>query len=156
LTTVDVPGHGAVALPPVCVPYSPEFRPQDSDRGLATLERLARATGGKERVEVAKTWEDLPRQPRLLSVARWLLLAAAALLLLEVRERRTGVLSWRRPRAPVTKTENPEPRPARKPVRAAPTPKPAAEPLPAPEVALPPVSPAPAPAASVDSAGVLE
>src|SRR5262249_51462694 len=65
LTTVDIPGHGPASLPPVCVPYSPEYRPAENDRGLATLERLARATGGKERVEVAGVWKELPRQSRL-------------------------------------------------------------------------------------------
>jgi hypothetical protein len=43
LTAVDVPGHGAVSLPPVCLPYSPEFRPAEGERGLQALERLGRA-----------------------------------------------------------------------------------------------------------------
>jgi hypothetical protein len=33
LTTVEVPGYGPVALPPVCLPYSPEFKPDQNDRG---------------------------------------------------------------------------------------------------------------------------
>jgi Mg-chelatase subunit ChlD len=93
LATVDVPGHGAVPLPPVCVPYSPEFRPSQSDRGLVTLERLGRATGGKERIDLTNIWQDLPRQVRLMPVGRWLLLAAVLCLLVEVFERRTLLLS---------------------------------------------------------------
>jgi hypothetical protein len=96
LTAVDVPGQGAVALPPVCLPYSPEFKPVQGGRGLLALERLGRATGGKERVEVAGVWKDLPRLARLIPVGRWLLAGALVLLLLEVLERRTGLLSQAR------------------------------------------------------------
>ncbi len=95
LPTVEVPGQEAVALPPVCLPYSPEFQPAESGRGLATLEHLARATGGKERVELAGVWKELPRHLRLISLAPWLLLAAVALFLLEIFERRTRLLSRR-------------------------------------------------------------
>jgi hypothetical protein len=93
LTTVEVPGQPPVPLPPVCLPYSPEFRPADNDRGMLALERLARATGGKERVELAGVWKELPRYPRRVPVGPWLLGAALVLLLLEVLERRTGLLS---------------------------------------------------------------
>ena len=64
LTTVEVPGYGPVALPPVCLPYSPEFKPDQNDRGLQTLEKLSRSTGGKERLELATIWQDMPRVPR--------------------------------------------------------------------------------------------
>jgi hypothetical protein len=96
VTAVEVPGQRAVALPPVCLPYSAEFKPARGDRGLAALERLALATGGKERLELAGLWKDLPRRPRVLSLGRWLLGLAVALLLLEVLERRTGLLTRRR------------------------------------------------------------
>jgi hypothetical protein len=95
LATVEVAGHEAVALPPVCLPYSPEFQPAESGRGLATLEHLARATGGKERVDLAGVWKELPRPVRLVSMAPWLLGTAVVLLLLEVFERRSGLLSRR-------------------------------------------------------------
>jgi Mg-chelatase subunit ChlD len=106
LTTVEVEGQPPVALPPVCLPYSPEFKPADNDTGLVALDRLARATGGKERVEVAGIWKELPRHPRLISLTPWLALAAVVVLLLEVLERRMGVLSqvqrfsWDREKAP--------------------------------------------------------
>ena len=92
LTTVDVPGYGPVALPPVCLPYSPEFKPDHNERGLRTLEKLSRSTGGKERLEVSGIWQDMPRQPRMIPLTRWLLTAVLVLLLLEVLERRTGLL----------------------------------------------------------------
>ncbi len=99
LATVTVPGHEPVALPPVCLPYSPEFQPAEKGRGLATLEHLARASGGKERLELASAWKELPRHVRFVSLAPWLLSAAVVLLLLEVFERRSGLLSRRGRRA---------------------------------------------------------
>ena len=69
LATVTVPGHEPVALPPVCLPYSPEFQPAEKGRGLAALEQLSRASGGKERLELASVWKELPRYVRLVSLA---------------------------------------------------------------------------------------
>src|SRR5205823_7951486 len=83
------------ALAPVCLPYSPEYAadPGEGDHGRDALERLARATGGVERVELSGVWHDLPRRPRVFPLAPWLLLAAVVCLLLEVLERRTGLVS---------------------------------------------------------------
>jgi Mg-chelatase subunit ChlD len=91
LGTVEVPGHGPVPLPPVCLLYSPEFHPSQTDRGQATLEKLARATGGQERLDLASIWQDLPRELRWVSLAHWLLLAGGMVWLLEVLERRTAL-----------------------------------------------------------------
>ena len=96
LTTVEIPGGGNISLPPVCLPYSPEFKPTHTESGLATMERLAKATDGKQRINLGQIWDDLPRQPRLISLQPWLLIAALLLLLLEILERRTGLLSTRR------------------------------------------------------------
>jgi hypothetical protein len=95
LSTVTVPGQKPQSLSPVCLPYSPEYAPDigSGERGLATLERLARATGGTERIELTGLWKDLPRKPRLFGLTPWLLLAAIVCLLLEVFERRTGLVS---------------------------------------------------------------
>ena len=95
LTTVEIPGGGNISLPPVCLPYSPEFKPAHAESGLATLERLAKATDGKQRINLREIWDDLPQQPRLISLQLWLLIAALLLLLLEILERRTGLLSVR-------------------------------------------------------------
>ena len=98
LTTVEIPGGMNISLPPVCLPYSPEFKPVHTESGLATMERLAKATDGKQRINLGSIWDDLPRQPRLMSLQPWLLVAALLLLLLETLERRTGLLSMRRGR----------------------------------------------------------
>ncbi|MDE0506209.1 MAG: VWA domain-containing protein [Candidatus Poribacteria bacterium] len=95
LATVEVPGAGNFSLPPVCLPYSPEFRPATAESGRETMERLAHATGGKTRINFGAIWNDLPREPRLLELKPWLLIAALILLLVEILERRTGLISMR-------------------------------------------------------------
>ena len=98
LTTVEMPGGGNISLSPVCLPYSPEFKPAQPESGLVTMERLAKATNGKQRINLGEIWDDLPRQPRLISLQPWLLIVALSLLLLETLERRTGLLSMRQGR----------------------------------------------------------
>jgi len=101
LNTVEIPGQPAVVLSPVCLPYSPEFAPDQPGRGGATLAQLAAATGGKERIELSQTWAELPVKPRFIEMAPWLLVLAVTLFLLEIFERRTGWLSrWFAGRAP--------------------------------------------------------
>jgi Mg-chelatase subunit ChlD len=95
LSTVEVPGVGRMTLAPVALPYSPEFEPVAGEEGQAALARLAQATGGKERVEISGVWKDLPRLPRLVELAPWLLMLATLLLLTEVLERHTGLISAR-------------------------------------------------------------
>jgi hypothetical protein len=84
-----------VTLAPVALPYSPEFKPVSGEEGRAALARLAQATGGKERVEISGVWKDLSRLPRLIELAPWLLMLAVVLLLIEVLERHTGLISAR-------------------------------------------------------------
>lgn len=93
LSTVDVPGAGRVTLPPVCLPYSPELAPAAAEKGRGALEKLARMTGGRERIAADDVWRDLPRERREIPLARWLILAAIAMLLAEVLERRMRLLS---------------------------------------------------------------
>src|SRR5215468_9732822 len=95
LSTVEVPGAGRVTLAPVALPYSPEFKPVSGEEGQAALARLAQATGGKERVELSGVWKDLPRLPRLVELGPWLLALTIVLLLIEVLERHTGLVSAR-------------------------------------------------------------
>ncbi|HEY8459840.1 MAG TPA: hypothetical protein VIM99_05630, partial [Blastocatellia bacterium] len=95
LSTVDVPGVGRVTLAPVALPYSPEFKPASGEEGQAALARLARATGGRELVDISGVWKDLTRLPRLVELAPWLLMLAIFLLLIEVLERHTGLVSAR-------------------------------------------------------------
>ncbi|HEU6447772.1 MAG TPA: VWA domain-containing protein [Verrucomicrobiae bacterium] len=93
LNTVEISGQQPVTLPPVCLPYSPEFVPEQAGRGAAALDQIATTTGGKERVELAKIWDELPVKSRYVALAPWLLVAAAILFLAEIFERRTGWLS---------------------------------------------------------------
>ncbi|MGH7981293.1 MAG: hypothetical protein ACREE6_18095, partial [Limisphaerales bacterium] len=93
LNTVEVSGQKPVTLPPVCLPYSPEFAPDQPGRGAAALAQIAATTGGKERVEIPKIWMELPVRSRYVTLAPWLLVLAAFLFLLEIVERRAGWLS---------------------------------------------------------------
>jgi Mg-chelatase subunit ChlD len=100
LNTVEIPGQSPVTLPPACLPYSPEFAPDQPGRGAAALEQLATTTGGRERVEIPKIWNELPVKSRYVELAPWLLVTSALLFLLEIFERRTGWLArlvWRQP-----------------------------------------------------------
>jgi Mg-chelatase subunit ChlD len=97
MSTVEIGELGKVTMSPVCLPYSPEFRPAEMENGRPSLERLARASGGKERLDLSGIWQEMPRQTRYVNISRYLIFLAALLLLLEVLERRTGLLSlkWR-------------------------------------------------------------
>ena len=93
LNTVEISGQQPVTLPPACLPYSPEFVPDQPGRGAAALAQIATTTGGRERVEIPKIWGELPVKSRYVELAPWLLVAGAILFLLEVLERRTGWVS---------------------------------------------------------------
>jgi Mg-chelatase subunit ChlD len=93
LTSVQVPGLGQTTLAPMCLPYSPEYLPQKPGQGAAALEQLAKATGGSERLNLSEVWRNIPRRPRHVAMAPYLLLTAVVLLLLEVFERRTRLLA---------------------------------------------------------------
>jgi Mg-chelatase subunit ChlD len=93
LNTVDLQGQDPVTLPPVCLPYSPEFSPDEPGRGGAALAQIATTTGGKERLEIPKIWSELPMKSRYVELAPWLLVAGAVLFLLEIFERRVGKIS---------------------------------------------------------------
>jgi len=92
LATLALGDGRAVNLPPIALPYSPEFeRSLDRDRGEKTLRKLASETGGV----VAPAASELFRGPRggraLRGVARELALAALVLLLLEIAGRRLAL-----------------------------------------------------------------
>jgi hypothetical protein len=82
-----------VTLAPVCLPYSPEFAPEQPGRGAAALAQIATTSGGKERIEIPQTWAELQVRPHYIEIVPWLLIAAVCLFLLEVFERRTGWVS---------------------------------------------------------------
>ena len=93
LSTVNIEGHGSTPLWPVCLPYSPEFQPVQDEKGELTLKKLASATGGKERLSLPDIWNDIPKQKQIIYIGRWLLITAVILLLLEVFQRRTGLIA---------------------------------------------------------------
>ena len=66
-------GVSAVTLPAACLPYSPEFAPDQPGRGAATLAQIAATTGGQDRVEIPKMWGELPVKSRYVELAPWLL-----------------------------------------------------------------------------------
>jgi uncharacterized membrane protein len=104
LPTVRMAGGETATLAPSVLPYSPEFAPALAVEGGEVLRRLARITGGRERLAPASVWRDLPPTPQHVDLTPWLLLAAMIVLLLEVIERRTGALSlapalWQQRRA---------------------------------------------------------
>lgn len=94
VAAVDFGNGESVALAPARLLYDPEFQPAaDADGGRATLDSLARVSGGERRADLGSLWDDLPAVALHLPVAWALWLAAAVVLLLEVLERRTGWLS---------------------------------------------------------------
>ena len=95
LTTVSAPGMGQATFAPMCLPYSPEYLPRSPGRGVEALEQLARSTGGCQRLNLGDVWRDIPRRPRLISLGPYLLLVSVVVFLLEVIQRRTGILSVR-------------------------------------------------------------
>ena len=100
LATVVYPDGRTTGLPPVCLPYSPEFAPDTRQDGAALLAELAEATGGASLADVAEVWRRLPRGRRPVPLAPYAYLAVALLFLLEIFERRTGWFdARRRPRA---------------------------------------------------------
>jgi len=72
LNTVEIAGQPPVTLPPVCLPYSPEFAPAQPNRGATALARIAATTGGQERIEISKIWSGLPLKSRYVELAPWL------------------------------------------------------------------------------------
>ena len=73
-------------LVPVELPYSPEFNPnRASGRELA---ELLRTGGGRERIAVEETWDDIPKRLRAFPLTPFFCLAAILLFLFEIAERR--------------------------------------------------------------------
>jgi hypothetical protein len=84
------------SLPPVCAPNSPEFRPPDQMRNSGeTLRQLAATTGGVERIELPRIWQDIPKSPRFFDISAWLIYLAILCIVIEIFQRRTGwITSW--------------------------------------------------------------
>ena len=93
LSTVEIPGLEPVTLPPVTLPNSPEFKPADRGQTTQLLTSIANATGGTERIDVSGIWDDLPVKMQMVPLTPWLIALAMAAFLLEIFQRRTGLLS---------------------------------------------------------------
>lgn len=92
---LDVEGVGTAELLPVRLPYGPELAPTAQGAGQLALERLARASGGRQRLDVADVWREFPRRPRRIELTPWLLGLALLVFLAEILERRTALISSR-------------------------------------------------------------
>ena len=73
-------------LVPVELPYSPEFNPNQAFG--RELTELLRAGGGRERIAVEETWNDIPKRLRAFPLTPFFCLAAILLFLFEIAERR--------------------------------------------------------------------
>ena len=93
LTTAHIEGFKPKMLAPVKLMYSPEFEPSESVERKNSIPRLSSLTGGKERANLETIWQDMPVTVKTRPVAKWLALAALIVLLLEVLEYRTSVIS---------------------------------------------------------------
>jgi len=158
LASVRIPEVGQFTLPPVCLPYSAEYRPAEEGEGRATLARLARATGGVERADLPLIWGDLPSAPQRVPLAPWLLVTAVGLVLVEVLERRTALVSagaaWAAGLLPRRRArEAAAERPAERPAAAKIAPEAAPEPAAATQTEGRPATPPPAEAAAAEGAG---
>ncbi len=90
---VDLGNGETIALAPMVLPYEAEHRPVSPAQGARLLRDISAASGGEARTELASIWEELPLVMRTSSFAPLLFALAAALLLIEVIERRTLLIS---------------------------------------------------------------
>ncbi len=95
----------ALLGPALCLPYSAEAEPRfDRDRGVDVLAGLARSTGGQVRQDLLGSYENPPSLGLEWSLAPWLVIAAAILLVAEIAVRRLRLGRARR----TTKSVAPE------------------------------------------------
>jgi len=85
-----------VRLPPICLPYSAEYRrAANPTEGKVAMERLAAQTGGTVVNSVDELWDQLPTSRHAIELAPFLYLLASALFLALVFARRLGFgLNW--------------------------------------------------------------
>ena len=152
LATVNVPGYSEITLSPTCLPYSEEFKPLEDGKGGEALANLATMTLGKERIELASIWDELPRKAQFVEITPWLALLAVLLFLAEIIERRTGFLSGVRERKVTVDRQPATTREARTGLRKRPVARPKARQAPEPRESP---KPKPKPAKTAPAAGGL-
>ena len=101
INVVELATNLTATLSPVCLPYSPEFTPEQPGRGVATLAQIAAMTGGKERIQITHIWDELPTKTRFVTLTPWVFVGAIAFFLVEILERRTLLLHSLMARIPV-------------------------------------------------------
>jgi uncharacterized membrane protein len=90
--------------PSVTLPYSPEYAPRDGlPAGTDTLTQITELSGGQLRTDVLSVFDNPPRSARTVSLLIPLMIAAIALLLLEIAGRRLSL--WERAAASLQKTQ---------------------------------------------------
>lgn len=92
-------GGVTLRVPPLCLPYSPEYAPQpDARAGERTLRRLATTTGGRMQPTAEQVLEGARKSLGRIELGLWCALAALVLLLAEICVRRFAVQwpSWRK------------------------------------------------------------
>lgn len=124
LGTVRLGGRRFVELPPVTLPYSPEYeRPADSKAGERLMRRLAAESGGKLDATAAELFRGERRGRGWRVLSREFALAALLLMLLEIAGRRLSLwgsvrLRKKAVQATVTETETAKASRAAKPIAA--------------------------------------
>lgn len=97
VASVSVADFPPVPMPPACLTYSPEYNAQKLGHGLKNLNKLAAISGGQERIDAGTIWKDLPAPWKMYSLRPALLLFSIGVLLLEIIERRVGLLKLKIP-----------------------------------------------------------
>ena len=96
LSTIKIANINPYLTAPVILPYSPEFKMANTQNSENDVENMAKMTGGIERISLNTLWNDLPKKNRIKSMRPWLLSLVIVIFLLEILERRTGILSKKR------------------------------------------------------------
>ncbi len=113
LGTVRLGGQRFVELPPITLPYSPEYeRPTDTKAGERLMRRLAAESGGKLDATAAELFRGARRGRGWRVMSRELALVALLLMLLEIAGRRLslwGGIKLRRKAAVASNTAEPAP-----------------------------------------------
>lgn len=104
--------------PSVTLPYSPEYAPRNGlPSGINTLTQITELSGGQLRTDVLSVFDNPPRSAQTVSLLIPLMIAAIAVLLLEIAGRRLSL--WERTAAAFRKQPSetevavPTPQPAR-------------------------------------------
>lgn len=145
--TVKLDDRRSVALPPITLPYSPEFEPVESGRGARCMLQLSEESGGVAEPPMSAVFEGERGGRSWQLLTNELLAAAMVILMIEIAGRRIGYPAWTAARIRL-------PRFSRRAVAPA---KPSAAPARAQRVSSPaaaaPPAPAPPPAAPPSALG---